>query len=118
MQSDIKRLSLILLFAPFALWILLLIIIPHIGMIALSLREKVAPRVYEFGFGQYIDFIQEPIYWNTLIRTGSMSREGLWVQVLDRVRSPDDDRRRDAAHGRHLPRWYRRFLSRAGVHEC
>ena len=27
MQSDIKRLSLILLFAPFALWILLLIII-------------------------------------------------------------------------------------------
>jgi len=73
MQSDIKRLSLILLFAPFALWILLLIIIPHIGIVALSLREKVAPRVYEFGFGQYIDFIQEPIYWNTLLRTGSMS---------------------------------------------
>lgn len=73
MQSDIKRLSLILLFAPFALWIFLLIALPHIGMIVLSLREKVAPRVYEFGFGNYIDFIQEPIYWNTLLRTGSMS---------------------------------------------
>ena len=73
MQSDIKRLSLILLFAPFALWLLLLIILPHIGIVALSLREKVAPRVYEFGFGNYIDFIQEPIYWNTLLRTGSMS---------------------------------------------
>ncbi|WP_146343919.1 ABC transporter permease [Phaeobacter marinintestinus] len=73
MQSDIRRLSLILLFAPFALWIFLLIVLPHIGMIALSLREKVAPRVYEFGFGNYIDFIQEPIYWNTLLRTGSMS---------------------------------------------
>lgn len=73
MQSDIKRLSLILLFAPFALWITLLILLPHIGMVMLSLREKVAPRVYEFGFGNYIDFIQEPIYWNTLLRTGSMS---------------------------------------------
>ncbi|PIB24734.1 spermidine/putrescine ABC transporter permease [Amylibacter kogurei] len=73
MQSDIKRLSLILLFAPFALWILLLIILPHLGMVVLSLREKVAPRVYEFGFGNYIDFINEPIYWNTLLRTGSMS---------------------------------------------
>jgi spermidine/putrescine transport system permease protein len=73
MQSDIKRLSLILLFAPFALWIVLLIIVPHIGMVVLSLKEKVAPRVYEYGFGNYIDFIQEPIYWNTLLRTGSMS---------------------------------------------
>lgn len=73
MQSDIKRLSLILLFAPFALWISLLIILPHMGMVVLSLREKVAPRVYEFGFGNYIDFIHEPIYWNTLLRTGSMS---------------------------------------------
>lgn len=73
MQSDIKRLSLILLFAPFALWIFLLIALPHMGILYLSLREKVAPRVYEFGLGNYIDFIQEPIYWNTLLRTGSMS---------------------------------------------
>jgi len=45
MQKDIKRLSLILLFTPFALWIVLLIIVPHLGIVALSLREKVAPRV-------------------------------------------------------------------------
>ena len=79
MTSDAKRLSFILLFSPFALWIVLLIILPHIGMVVLSLREKVAPRVYEFGFGNYIDFINEPIYWNTLLRTGSMS---LLVTVL------------------------------------
>ena len=72
-HSDIKRLSLILLFAPFALWILLLILLPHVGMGVLALREKVGPRVYEFGFGNFIDFAQEPIYWNTLLRTGSMS---------------------------------------------
>ncbi len=71
--TDIKRLSLYLLFAPFALWILLLILLPHAGMMYISLREKVAPRVYEFGFENYINFFNEPIYWNTLIRTGSMS---------------------------------------------
>ncbi len=79
MQKDIRRLSLILLFAPFALWITLLILLPHIGMVVLSLREKVAPRVYEYGFANYIEFFNEPIYWNTLIRTGSMS---LLVTVL------------------------------------
>jgi len=73
MNQDIKRLSLILLMAPFFLWIVLLIIVPHIGMFVLSLREKVAPRVYEFGLGNYIEFINEPIYWNTLLRTASMS---------------------------------------------
>lgn len=73
MQKDIKRLSFLLLFAPFALWITLLIILPHLGMLHISLREKVAPRVYEFGFGNYLNFFNEPIYWNTLLRTGSMS---------------------------------------------
>jgi len=72
-RRDARRLALILLFMPFALWIALLILLPHIGMGVLSLREKVGPRQYEFGFGNYIDFAQEPIYWNTLLRTGSMS---------------------------------------------
>jgi len=79
MQKDIKRLSLILLFAPFALWIFLLIVLPHLGMFYISVREKVGPRMYEFGLGNYINFFTEPIYWNTLIRTGSMS---LLVTVL------------------------------------
>ncbi len=79
MQKDIRRLSLFLLFAPFAMWIALLIVLPHLGMLYISLREKVGPRVYEFGLGNYINFFTEPIYWNTLIRTGSMS---LLVTVL------------------------------------
>jgi len=72
-QKDIKRLTLILLFAPFALWIVLLILLPHIGIAVLSVREKVAPRVYEYGLANYIDFLNEPIYWNTLLRTASIS---------------------------------------------
>jgi spermidine/putrescine transport system permease protein len=58
---------------PFALWIILLIILPHMGMFYPVPAEKVAPRIYEFGFENYINFFTEPIYWNTLMRTGSMS---------------------------------------------
>lgn len=72
-QRDIRRLTLILLFSPFALWILLLIVLPHVGMGVLALREKVGPRQYQFGFGNFLEFAGEPIYWNTLLRTGSMS---------------------------------------------
>lgn len=72
-KRDADRLALFLLLAPFALWILLLIVLPHLGIGYLSLREKIAPRVYEFGLGNYLDFIREPIYWNTLLRTAWMS---------------------------------------------
>ncbi len=82
MQKDIRRLSLLLLFAPFALWITLLIILPHLGMLHISLREKVAPRVYEFGFANYLNFFNEPIYWNTLLRTGSMSLVVTFLALL------------------------------------
>ncbi|RED52085.1 ABC transporter permease [Aestuariispira insulae] len=79
MDKDIKRLSLILLMAPFALWILLLIIIPHVGIFLLSLREKISYKEFTYGLGNYIEFLNEPIYWNTLLRTGSMS---LLVTIL------------------------------------
>ena len=49
LRTDTGRLSLILLFTPFALWILLLIVLPQIGIGYLSLQVKLAPRVYEFG---------------------------------------------------------------------
>ena len=72
-QRSIRRLTLFMLLAPFALWILLLIALPHLGIFGLSLREKVAPLVYTFGAGNYLDFFREPIYWNTLLRTASFS---------------------------------------------
>jgi spermidine/putrescine transport system permease protein len=77
--KDARRLSLFLLLMPLLLWLSLLIVLPHVGMGILSLRERVAPRVYSFGFGQYIAFALEPIYWNTLLRTAVMS---LIVTVL------------------------------------
>jgi spermidine/putrescine transport system permease protein len=78
-RTDAAKLSLILLFAPFVLWIVLLIALPQLGIGYISLREKVGPGEYRFGFANYIDFLQEPIYWNTLLRTAWMS---LLVTVL------------------------------------
>lgn len=73
LTKDAKRLSLILLLTPFLLWIVLLILLPQLGITYLSLREKVGPREFTFGLQNYIDFLSEPIYWNTLLRTASIS---------------------------------------------
>lgn len=75
MGRDAGRLSLILLLAPFALWIGLLILLPQIGIGYVSLREKVGFNRYEYGFGNYAAFFGEPIYRNTLLRTA-------WISVL------------------------------------
>jgi len=72
-RSDAGKLSLILLFTPFALWMVLLIILPQIGVGYLSLREKLGPGDYAIGFANYADFLSEPAYWNTLLRTAWMS---------------------------------------------
>ncbi|MTI10106.1 ABC transporter permease [Curvivirga aplysinae] len=74
MDKDIsRRLTLWLLLTPFILWMLLLVVIPHIDMFLLSIREKVGPRQYEMGLGNYAEFFGEPFYWNTLARTAIMS---------------------------------------------
>ncbi|MBT9290980.1 ABC transporter permease [Prosthecodimorpha staleyi] len=70
---DADRLALFLLLTPFVLWIGLLIVLPHVGVVLLSLREKIAPRVFEYGLGNYVAFLKEPIYLNTLLRTAVMS---------------------------------------------
>jgi len=67
------RLALFLLLAPALLWLAGLIVLPHVELAVLSLRARVAPRVYEFSLGQYRTFIEEPLYWHTFVRTAWMS---------------------------------------------
>lgn len=71
-QSGAK-LALFLLLAPAVLWIGLLIILPHIEIGILSFSERVAPRIYKFGFANYLEFLTEPLYWRTFARTAIMS---------------------------------------------
>jgi len=72
MQSAM-RLSLFLLLAPVGLWLVMLIILPHMDMLYVSARIKVAPRVYEFSVANYTEFFTEPLYWRTFARTAIMS---------------------------------------------
>jgi spermidine/putrescine transport system permease protein len=67
------RLTLLLLIAPAILWLLLLLILPHLELGALSLRVRTAPRQYEPSLAQFGTFFVEPLYWKTFVRTAIMS---------------------------------------------
>ena len=75
MPSDQHRQRLVagLLLAPALLWLLGLIVLPHLELGVLSLRARVAPRVYEPSLQQYRQFFEEPLYWNTYVRTAVLS---------------------------------------------
>ena len=67
------RLLLALLLAPALLWLVGLVVLPHLELGVLSLRARVAPRVYEPSLAQYRTFFEEPLYWHTFVRTALMS---------------------------------------------
>lgn len=69
----LMRLGVLLLFAPVVLWLVGLIILPHIELAYLSLRVRLAPRVYEPSFAQYRMFFEEPLYLQTFLRTALIS---------------------------------------------
>jgi len=67
------RLGLGLLLAPAILWLGALIILPHVDLAVLSLRERVGPRQYVPSLAQYSTFFTEPLYWHVFVRTAVMS---------------------------------------------
>ncbi|MGH1575821.1 ABC transporter permease [Planktotalea sp.] len=73
MRSDTSRLGFYLLLAPILLWLTILIILPHVGLFIVSISEKIGPREYEYGLGNYAAFFQEPLFWRTFMRTAIMS---------------------------------------------
>ena len=50
--------------APVALWLLLLIVLPHLDLLVLSFRAGDA-----WTLANYRNFFNEPIYWLTFVRT-------------------------------------------------
>ena len=62
-----------LMLAPALVWLVGLIVLPHVELGILSLRARVAPRVYEASLAQYRTFFEEPLYWHTYLRTAVMS---------------------------------------------
>jgi spermidine/putrescine transport system permease protein len=71
--SASQRLILWLLLAPALLWLLGLILLPHLDLALLSLRERTGPGEYTFGLAQYRTFFTEPLYWDVFVRTATIS---------------------------------------------
>jgi len=76
------RLMLLLLLAPALIWLVGLIVLPHIDLAVLSLRERIAPRQYQLSLAQYRTFIEEPLYWHTFVRTAVMSILATLITLL------------------------------------
>ena len=62
-----------LLLAPALLWLGALIILPHLDLALLSLRERTGPQQYVSSLSQYRTFFEEPLYWHVFVRTAVMS---------------------------------------------
>ena len=73
MNRPALRLGLWLLLTPLLLWLLLLIMLPHVDMLLISLRQRVGPGEYALGLDNYLAFFEEPLYWRTFVRTAVMS---------------------------------------------
>ena len=80
--SSQSRLLLLLLLAPAVVWLVGLIILPHVDLAVLSLRERVAPRQYAPSLAQYRTFFEEPLYWHTFVRTAVMSIAATFITLL------------------------------------
>ncbi len=67
------KLGLFLLLTPLLLWLGLLIIIPHIDMFLVSIRERIGVGQYQTSPANYLTFLTEPLYLVTFMRTAFMS---------------------------------------------
>jgi spermidine/putrescine transport system permease protein len=68
-----RRLLLWLLLAPALVWLLGLILLPHLDLALLSFRERTGPGEYAYSLAQYRTFFAEPLYWDVFVRTAVIS---------------------------------------------
>ena len=68
-----RRLLLWLLLAPALVWLLGLILLPHLDLALLSFRERVGPGEHAYSLAQYRTFFAEPLYWDVFVRTAVIS---------------------------------------------
>jgi spermidine/putrescine transport system permease protein len=68
-----RRLLLGLLLAPALVWLLGLILLPHLDLALLSFRERVGAGEHAYSLAQYRTFFSEPLYWDVFVRTAVIS---------------------------------------------
>lgn len=71
-----------LLLAPALIWLFALIVLPHLDLALLSMRERVGPREFKLSLSQYHTFFTEPLYWHVFARTAIMSAIATLLTLL------------------------------------
>ena len=67
------RLAFWIFLAPVLVWLLLLIVLPHLDLLIMSFRGKNPGGDPVWTWGNYQRFFSEPIYWRTFVRTALYS---------------------------------------------
>jgi spermidine/putrescine transport system permease protein len=80
--SSQRQLLLLLLLAPALLWLFALIVLPHVDLALLSLRQRTAPHEYRASLAQYTTFFSEPLYWRVFVRTALLSLLATAITLL------------------------------------
>jgi len=64
-----SRLAFWIFFAPVIMWLLLLIVLPHLDLLTMSFRGENDYGDPVWTFQNYKNFFVEPVYWLTFVRT-------------------------------------------------
>ena len=64
-----SKLPLFIFLSPILLWLVLLIVLPHIDLLRMSFRAENEYGDMVWSLGNYQEFFHEPIYWLTFTRT-------------------------------------------------
>lgn len=62
-----------LLLAPALVWLVGVILLPHLDLALLSFRERTGPGEFTWSLAQYRTFFAEPLYWDVFVRTAVIS---------------------------------------------
>jgi spermidine/putrescine transport system permease protein len=68
-----KRWALLFFLSPVLLWLVALIVLPHIDLLIMSFRIETDDGRMAWSLNNYLSFFEEPIYWLTFVRTALYS---------------------------------------------
>ena len=68
-----NRSALLFFLSPVLLWLVLMIVVPHIDLLVMSIRFETDDGKMVWSFSNYLQFVEEPIYWLTFVRTAMFS---------------------------------------------
>ena len=68
-----RRWAILFFLSPVLLWLVVMIVLPHIDLLIMSFRIEGDDGRMTWSFSNYLGFFEEPIYWLTFVRTALYS---------------------------------------------